>query len=230
MSSKTWLKFNPKDWQSDVRLKSCSLAARGLWIEMIAIMHESPRYGHLVVGEQILDAALLSALVGATTREVSELLGHLEKAGVFTKSSDGAIYSRRMVREYQRSNVNRKNVKKRWKADNVHPPDLIEENEVRNTNRNTRKRVKGNPPKGDISLDGNGSIEDFPKNSWQRAIIAEHGMTAYRTWLADADVENQTLMAGSRAKVDWIRTQYALDLKRFGVLHIEVKKPDAVVN
>lgn len=230
MTSKPWLKFNPQEWRADVRLKSCSLAARGLWIEMISIMHESPRYGHLVVGDQILDDALLSALVGATTREVSELLGQLEQAGVFTRSSDGAMYSRRMVREHQRSNVNRKNVKKRWRSDNVHPPDLIEENQVRNTNRNTRKRVKGNPPKGDISLDGKGSFGDFPENSWQATIIKAHGETAYRTWLADAQADEDTLIASNRAKADWIRSHYAIDLKRCGITVIEAKTPSPAIH
>ena len=39
--------FYPGDWQHDINLRSCSLEARGLWIEMMAIFHQSDRYGRL---------------------------------------------------------------------------------------------------------------------------------------------------------------------------------------
>lgn len=39
--------FYPSDWRNDAGLKLCSMGARGLWIEMICIMHASEPYGHL---------------------------------------------------------------------------------------------------------------------------------------------------------------------------------------
>jgi len=44
-----WMKFYPADWRSDPMLRLCSLAARGLWAEMICLMHEAEPYGSLLV-------------------------------------------------------------------------------------------------------------------------------------------------------------------------------------
>lgn len=41
--------FYPGDWQRDAALRSCSVPARGLLIEMICIMHDAEPYGHLRV-------------------------------------------------------------------------------------------------------------------------------------------------------------------------------------
>ena len=38
--SQPWIKFYPRDWRGDQALRVVSLAARGLWIEMLSIMHE----------------------------------------------------------------------------------------------------------------------------------------------------------------------------------------------
>ena len=38
-----WFKFWADKWLSDERLRSCSLAARGLWADMISLMHKNER-------------------------------------------------------------------------------------------------------------------------------------------------------------------------------------------
>ena len=40
--------FYPDDWRADNELHICSLAARGLWIEMMMIMHNATPYGTLL--------------------------------------------------------------------------------------------------------------------------------------------------------------------------------------
>ena len=87
------------DWRRDTGLQSCSLAARGLWHEMNCLMHDCEPYGHLRVGVAPMQVAQLARLVGETPKAVSALLAELEAAGVFSRSDDGGIYSRRMVRD-----------------------------------------------------------------------------------------------------------------------------------
>jgi uncharacterized phage protein (TIGR02220 family) len=90
--------FYPGDWQRDAALRSCSVGARGLWIEMICIMHQAEPYGHLVVNGRPIDAPTLARMVGGRTAEVGRWLGELEKAGVY--DMDGATrVCRRMVRD-----------------------------------------------------------------------------------------------------------------------------------
>ena len=90
--------FYPGDWQRDAALRSCSVGARGLWIEMICIMHQADPYGHLVVNGRPIDAPTLARMVGGRVAEVGRWLGELEAAGVY--NMDGATrVSRRMVRD-----------------------------------------------------------------------------------------------------------------------------------
>lgn len=90
--------FYPGDWQRDAALRSCSVGARGLWIEMICVMHQAEPYGCLLINGRPVDTPALARIVGATAKEVTTWLAELESAGVFTRV-DGAITSRRMVRD-----------------------------------------------------------------------------------------------------------------------------------
>jgi len=107
-----WMKFYPQDWRADEKLRMCSLAARGLWLEMLAIMHRSERYGHLLVNGHVPTDAQLAILVGAPPSEVTALLADLDGAGVFSRSANGAIYSRRMTRDHKKAKKARENGKK----------------------------------------------------------------------------------------------------------------------
>lgn len=97
--------FYPADWRKDPALAPCSLAARGLWIEMMCIAHESDSYGTLSVNGKALTAAQLARMVGESPRLVDKLLAELEEAGVFSRNENGAIFSRRMVKDEAIRNV-----------------------------------------------------------------------------------------------------------------------------
>lgn len=106
-----WLKFYPTDWRSDPKLRMCGLAARGLWIELISIMHEATPYGHLLVSGLAPTDTQLAVLVGTSPDQIPALVGELESAGVFSRTREGAIYSRRMTRAAKKSAIARKNGK-----------------------------------------------------------------------------------------------------------------------
>lgn len=89
--------FYPSDWRKDMALQSCSVAARGLWVDMLCIAHECEPYGHLTVNGRPMTAAQVGRHTGLTERECVKLIAELEDAGVFSRTDDGAIYSRRMV-------------------------------------------------------------------------------------------------------------------------------------
>jgi hypothetical protein len=101
--------FYPGDWLQDTALRASSLAARGLWADMLCIMHQGRPYGHLTLpatGEdghkEVLRPILppvLARMVGAGADDLQCLLDELESAGVFSRTSDGVIFSRRMVHD-----------------------------------------------------------------------------------------------------------------------------------
>lgn len=93
--------FYPADWRNDAALRICSMGARGLWIEMICLMHLADPYGHLVAAGKPIAPAGLSSLVGMSKSEVTRWLSELKEQDVFSVTADGVIYSRRMVRDEQ---------------------------------------------------------------------------------------------------------------------------------
>lgn len=140
MGATPWMKFYPSDWRADPALRMCSLAARGLWMEMLAVMHEADPRGQLVVRERTVSDEQIASLVGQPVDEVKAALAELESAGVFSRKKNGVIYSRRMERDENRARKNRENGKmggnptlrkqtKKTGSDN--PPDKTQKPEAR---------------------------------------------------------------------------------------------------
>lgn len=109
----------PGDWQRDTGVQLCSLAARGLWREMLDLMWTSPERGVLLEanGNQMSSGAL-ARLVRSDEVEVQRLLAELEAQKVFSKDAHGRVYSRRMIRdEVQRRTkaaAGKKGMQQRW--------------------------------------------------------------------------------------------------------------------
>lgn len=92
--------FYPAEWRKDVALQSCSIAARGLWVELCCLMHDCEPYGHLTLnGAAMPDAKAAALIPGVTPASYRRMLAELEAAGVPSRLSDGTLFSRRMVRD-----------------------------------------------------------------------------------------------------------------------------------
>ncbi len=109
--------FYPADWRKDLGLQACSMAAKGLWIDLLCIMHESENYGFLEISgaktnqkpsgfeskmnqKRIkIDSKLIGKLVGLSENKAAKLIAELEENGVFSRDEDGIIYCRRMVKD-----------------------------------------------------------------------------------------------------------------------------------
>lgn len=89
--------FYPADWRKDVELRACSLAARGLWIDLMCVMHECEPYGHLVLNGAPMTPAKMAGQIGVPVATIAKLLAELLENGVARKAANGAIYSKRMV-------------------------------------------------------------------------------------------------------------------------------------
>jgi len=110
------LQFYPGDWRKDPSVNCLSLAARGLWFEMLILMHESPRRGYLA-----LNAQQLARSVGASLAETRLRLKELENAQTYSVDGEGMIFNRRMVRDEEisevRSRAGKSGAENRWQND-----------------------------------------------------------------------------------------------------------------
>lgn len=97
--------FYPADWRKDPALSACSLASRGLWIELMCVAHEGGTYGVLSINGKPMAPAQMARMVGESPSTVVKLLAELEDAGVFSRDEQGCIFSRRMVKDERVRNV-----------------------------------------------------------------------------------------------------------------------------
>ncbi|CAB4159796.1 hypothetical protein UFOVP726_24 [uncultured Caudovirales phage] len=98
--------FYPGDWRNDLALRKCSLAARGMWVEIMCIAHECEPYGTLRHNGEPLRADDIAGLVGmCSPREAKALIDELVRKGVAKLDADGVIYSKRMVRDEEIRNA-----------------------------------------------------------------------------------------------------------------------------
>lgn len=105
MTKRPAFQFYPGDWRTDNGLRLCSLVARGLWIEMMAIMHEGEPYGHLTVQGRPISVDMLARLVGEGPTVIKRAMKDLEDNDVFSRTDEGVIFSRRMVRDEEIRNA-----------------------------------------------------------------------------------------------------------------------------
>jgi hypothetical protein len=91
--------FYPKDWRDEQSLRLCSMAARGLWIDLMCLMHSSERYGHLELAGKPMTAEQLARLVGESAKDVKRWMAELTDNGVCSTTPEGVLFSRRMVRD-----------------------------------------------------------------------------------------------------------------------------------
>jgi hypothetical protein len=116
------LQFYPNDWLREPSLRLCSLAAKGLWFDMLCLMWFGQPRGTLTVNGKPLDNKSLAKLEGTDSKKIDELLAELELYDVYSKFDNGTIYNRRMYREWHnrrhisevRTEAGKKGAQRRW--------------------------------------------------------------------------------------------------------------------
>ena len=157
-----WLKFYPSDWRSDPMLRMCSIEARGLWMEMLCLMHEAG--GYLRVNGTALDVHQLARLAAIEQRKCSRLVAELQKNGVFSVDENGQIFSRRILKDLAKAQQDRENGKLGGNPaliKGVNPPVKAQKPEARS--QNPEKKIK---ERGALSGEvGESASDDAPTDA-----------------------------------------------------------------
>jgi hypothetical protein len=91
--------FYWNDWTGDLELKKCSRAAQGFWMQLLAIAAAATPRGQVIVGDKPCTVDDLARLLGDRARDIKRWLTELEANNVFSRTEDGTMFCRRMVRE-----------------------------------------------------------------------------------------------------------------------------------
>ena len=187
--------FYPGDWLRSTDLRSCSVGARGLWIDMICLMHEGEPYGYLRVGNKDILPPILAKMVGATQEEVINWLKELSLAGVFSESQrSGCIFSRRMVRDEKLREIRAQGGFESLKNPNVPRPRISSTPSLDPSPASSSSSASSSKPKSKKSVNGFNLPSWVPVEHWnawvEARIKARKPPTDYAKRLAVLKLEN----------------------------------------
>jgi len=91
--------FYPADWRKDPGVRALNYQERGIWFEMICLMHESEKRGFLSINGSKIDVIILAKMLGLTKQKVIKTIETLLYFNVCSKDDNGVIYCRRMVKD-----------------------------------------------------------------------------------------------------------------------------------
>lgn len=100
------------DWKKDLGVQSLDLQTKGLWWELLGLMWDSEDRGYLVLNGFPMTPESIARNIGATPEEVTKGMEVLFKYGVVSKTEDGIIYNRKMVRDNKKRKQNQLNGRK----------------------------------------------------------------------------------------------------------------------
>lgn len=128
--------FYPGDWRKDPGVQALDYHDRGVWLEILCLMHESSERGVLLLNGRPMPDEAIARVLGLDNQNLSKTLTKLEAYGVASRrQSDGALYSRRMVKDEKIRSVRQEAGKKGGN------PDLLNQK----SNQNPTTRVKQIP-------------------------------------------------------------------------------------
>lgn len=93
-------KFAWNDWANDPDLRRCSKAAKGVWMDALAVAWNCPERGVFATGGRAWIIDEIAAAIHGDTAENLDCLKELAAKNVLRQREDGAYFNKRMNDEY----------------------------------------------------------------------------------------------------------------------------------
>jgi biotin operon repressor len=217
------LQFYPGDWKKDIGVQSLSMHDRGVWLEMLFLMHDSTRRGVLLLGDKPMPVEVLARLLGLTKESISETIDHLVSYGVTERESrTGALINRRMLREETKRADERGRLSKWRKAKKTNEerngPETVDETDLKRLSSSSSSTTTAvlDDDAIDASMAVSGLIQLTGIHTQEARIVldrmaqkAEKGHEDLKAWV-DKMVQAWKLLESSRPKL-----KYAWGAERF---------------
>jgi hypothetical protein len=106
------IQFYPADWRKDLGVQSLSFHDRGIWFEILMLMHESEVRGKLLLGGRAMTDEMLATVLRIDLTELRCTLDVLVTRGVTEREKrTGALINRRMIRDEIERAKNRQKIR-----------------------------------------------------------------------------------------------------------------------
>ena len=107
------MQFYPADWRKDPGVQALGFHDRGVWFEILCLMHESAERGVLLLNGKPMPMQALANILGLDIQILNQTVSNLTTYGVArVRDSDEALYSKRMVADEKLCQVRREAGKK----------------------------------------------------------------------------------------------------------------------
>lgn len=102
------IQFYPGDWRKDVGVQSLGYHDRGVWFEMLLLMHDSEVRGKLMLGGKAMTDEILASVLRIRIEVLTETIKTLIDRGITERDKrTGALVNRRMLRDEELRSENR---------------------------------------------------------------------------------------------------------------------------
>lgn len=131
--------FFTGDWLKDSELRFCSIFARGLLVDLLCIMFEAKEQGYMSKpdGTPRSDSDIVDAISGSTREEKLQALKELEVSGVLSRDDRNVLYSRRLSKLKELSELRSKSGSKGGSKTQA----KLKQTEKQNTEQNTEQKA-----------------------------------------------------------------------------------------
>ena len=99
-ASMPYTKWFASDWLGDHLLRLADLSERGLWADLLNLMMMCDPYGHLSTAGRAMTDEEVARLTGTDIGTYKATLKRIEDRGILSRTPEGIIYSRRLVRDH----------------------------------------------------------------------------------------------------------------------------------
>lgn len=93
------LQWYSGDWRKDPGVRVLTFEQRGIWFEMLMVMHESERRGALVLNGKPMSEDQIAQVIGCDPKRFKGALAVILDTGVASKDESGAVICRRMIKD-----------------------------------------------------------------------------------------------------------------------------------
>lgn len=183
----------PGDWRKDPAVQALDFEYRGVWFEMLLIMHESEQRGKLLLNGNPMPEKALARLLGLDLQKLQKIISTLLEYGVASIDEDtGAIINRRMVRDEEIRQKRREAGKKGGNPNLVKQKSTKTKKEVNQSpKQNTTPSSSFSPSTSSSNKDKyTGGFEEF----WELYDVKKGKKKAWLEWKKLTEAEKAKIM------------------------------------